>query len=141
MPLLQLLTDIHNDELKPMQQYLSSLIDSCRLSVANFNYMHQIRKDVAKLLIKEPALRHICSWECPVGDENIFAFDVNKRVKEYNKSLQLGAPSERGGFRGRPGFRFGRHNFGGRYSDRGRFSSYSPYSKEGRGRSSSSDKQ
>ena len=122
VPVFDLLTDVHNNDVKPIARYVPALIDACRLQVANINYMHQLRKDIAKFMIKEPALAHICSWDVKIGEENLFPFDVTKHVEDYKKALKLGAP-KRGFFRGR-GSSFRGRPFRARGSFKGKYTQY-----------------
>ena len=122
VPVFDLLTDVHHNDVKPIARYFPALIDACRLQVANINYMHQLRKDIAKFMIKEPALAHICSWDVKIGEENLFPFDVTKHVEDYKKALKLGAP-KRGFFRGR-GSSFRGRPFRARGSFKGKFGPY-----------------
>ena len=86
------------------------------------------------VLIQENALKQLCTWQCAIGDEFIFPFDVTKKVEEYKKAKQLGVRKRRV-FRGRPGFRGRGRSYGGR----GRYNNFRGFpsqsnSQSGRGK-------
>ena len=136
VPILNLLTDIHGGNMRPLSEYYQDLFCTLRLSVANLNYLHQTRKDLCKLLINEPGLKKQCNWSSAIGDDFIFPFDMVKKVEEYRKAIKLGAPRRPRFFRGRPSFRGGRYYGRGRSSFRGSYPRSAPQS--GRGRASTS---
>ena len=134
VPLFRILTDIHDGSVRPLDAYCEDIFACVRLLVANLNYLHQTRKDVCSVLIQENALKQLCTWQCAIGDEFIFPFDVTKKVEEYKKAKQLGVHKRRF-FRGRPGFRGRGRSYGGR----GRYNNFRGFpsqsnSQSGRGK-------
>ena len=59
------------------------------------------------MLIKEPGFKQLCNWKCPIGEDNIFACDINKKVEEFKKASKMGS-AKRGYSSGRSPFRGGR---------------------------------
>ena len=129
VPLLHFLSDIHDGALRPLPEYATEIFSSVRLIVANLNYLHQTRKDVYSMLIKEPGLKQLCNWKCPIGEDTILGCDINKKVEEFKKASKMGS-TRRGYPRGRSSFR------GGRGYSRGRnyFRGFSPRSSPPSGR-------
>ena len=42
------------------------------------------------MLIKEPGLKQLCDWKCPIGEDDIFGCDINKKVEEFKKASKMG---------------------------------------------------
>ncbi|MPC54312.1 hypothetical protein E2C01_048222 [Portunus trituberculatus] len=59
------------------------------------NYLNQVRKEVARIHINDSALAELCKWECEVGQEKLFPFDMIKLCEEVHKTRKLGRPSFR----------------------------------------------
>ncbi|MPC45529.1 hypothetical protein E2C01_039230 [Portunus trituberculatus] len=57
------------------------------------NYINQLRKEVAKIHINDSALADLCKWECEVGKDDLFPFDVTKKCEEIHKARKLERPS------------------------------------------------
>ena len=138
VPIMNFLTDIYSGKMRPLSDYFQDLMCSVRLTVANLNYLHQTRRDVCKLLIKEPGLHKFCNWNCAIGEEYLFPFDMVKKVEEYRKSIKLGVPQRGRYFRGRSSFRGNRFYAKGKGPYRGSTTIYPrSYPQSGQGKESS----
>ncbi|KAK4318784.1 hypothetical protein Pmani_010207 [Petrolisthes manimaculis] len=51
------------------------------------------QKEVARIHVNDTALAELCKWECEVGTEELFPFDVVKKCDEIHKTKKLGRPS------------------------------------------------
>ena len=134
VPLLHMMDDIARGTVKPATSYLDGTEDSVRLLAAVFNILNHVRKDVARYHVQETALQSFCNWDCEVGMDKLFPFDVTKRCDEIRKVRKLGSSgTQNRQFFGRGGGSFYK------YDDRYRSNDYkSDYKSDGgdrRGRS------
>ena len=90
VPLAQILSDFGEKNGKPVEDYLGGLNDSLRLLAAAFNYLNQLRKEVARISVSDSALAGLCKWDYDVGKDELFPFDVTKKCDELHKSKTLG---------------------------------------------------
>lgn len=102
-----------SDASKAPAAYLEPFNDSVRLFMAAFNWLSHGRKDNARNSVHDNSFGEICGWDTPVGKENLWPFDVRKKVDELKKTKKLGAPNYnykgKGKFpRSRPSFSFKR---------------------------------
>lgn len=95
VPIAQCVSDIGEKTEKPVASYLSDLNNSLRLLTSAVNYLNQLRKEVARIHVNDSALAELCKWECEVGREDLFPFDVVKKCDEIHKTRKLGRPSFR----------------------------------------------
>ncbi|MPD01014.1 hypothetical protein E2C01_096524 [Portunus trituberculatus] len=56
------------------------------------NYLNHLRKEVARLYVHDPAMTNLWKWECEVGRDELFPFDVVKKNEEIHKMRKLGRP-------------------------------------------------
>ena len=92
VPVAKLISDIGEKKNHPTDHYLASLNDSLRLLAAAFNYLNHIRKEVARIHVNDSVLAQLSRWECEVGTNELFLFDVAKKCDEIHKTKQLGKP-------------------------------------------------
>ncbi|MPC54745.1 hypothetical protein E2C01_048670 [Portunus trituberculatus] len=95
VPIAQCISDIGEKIEKPISSYLGDLNNSLRLLSSAVNYLNQVRKEVARIHVNDSALAELCKWECEVGRDELFPFDVIKKCEEIHKSRKLGRPSSR----------------------------------------------
>ncbi|XP_045129179.1 uncharacterized protein LOC123514963 isoform X1 [Portunus trituberculatus] len=86
----QCVSDIGERSGKTIGHYLDGLNNSIRLLASAVNYMNQLRKEVARLHVNDSALAELCRWECEVGRDTLFPFDVTKKCDEIHKTKRLG---------------------------------------------------
>ena len=92
VPMAKIVSDIGEKKNLPSEVCLSSLNDSLRLLAAAFNYNNHIRKEVARVHVNDSALAQLCKWECDVGSDELFPFNVAKKCDEIHKTKKLGMP-------------------------------------------------
>lgn len=95
VPIASCISDIGDKKGKPVYFYLDGLNNSLRLLTSAVNYINQLRKEVARTHVNDSALAELCNWECEVGKDDLFPFDVVKKCEEIHKSRKLGRPSFR----------------------------------------------
>ncbi|MPC86768.1 hypothetical protein E2C01_081604 [Portunus trituberculatus] len=95
VPIAHCTSDIGDRYVQPITCYLEGLNNSFRLLVSAVNYINQLRKEVALTHVNDSALEELCKWECEVGQDDLFPFDVIKKCEEIHKSRKLGRPSFR----------------------------------------------
>ena len=78
-----------------MFSYLEGFNDSLRLIISAFNYISQVRKEVFRFHVNDTALAELCKWDCEVGLDELFPFDVVKKCDEIQRTKKLGRPSFR----------------------------------------------
>lgn len=78
---------------KPPASYLESFNDSLRMMTATFNWLSHCRKDVVRNDVRDFAVGEMCGWDVPVGETELFPFDVTKRADEIKKTKKLGHSS------------------------------------------------
>ena len=88
------------DASKPPAAYLETFNDTVRMCMASFNWLSHARKDNARNSVRDPVFSDICGWDTAVGKENLWPFDVRKKVDEIKKTKKLGAPQ----YKARPKF-------------------------------------
>lgn len=92
MPVAKLISDIGGNKRLPTYHYLASLNDSLRLMAAAFNYLNHIRKEVVRIHVNDSALAQLSRWDCEVGTNELFPFDVAKKCEEIHRTKRLGKP-------------------------------------------------
>lgn len=92
VPVAKLISDIGENRHHPPDHYLANLNDCLRLLAAAFNYLNHIRKEVARIHVHDSALAQLSRWECEVGTNELFPFDVAKKCDEIHKTKKLGKP-------------------------------------------------
>lgn len=92
VPVAQCISDVGEGKGKTVSYYLEGLNNSLRLLSSAVNYVNQLRKDVARMHVNDSALADLCKWECEVGREDLFPFDVTKKCEEIRKTRKLGKP-------------------------------------------------
>ncbi|MPC75985.1 hypothetical protein E2C01_070386 [Portunus trituberculatus] len=80
---------------QPITCYLEGLNNSFRLLASAVNYINQLRKEVARIHVNDSALEELCKWECEVGHDDLFPFDIVKKCEEIHKSRKFVRPSFR----------------------------------------------
>lgn len=113
-PIITIIDDIGKGKKQPMETYLESCMDSLRLVTAAFSSLSQVRKDVVRNDVKE--MTKLCTWETPVGKEDLFGVDVMKKLDEVKKSKKLKVRDS-----------FGGKNRNQNYNSRTRFQGYGSY--------------
>ncbi|KAK4299840.1 hypothetical protein Pmani_027912 [Petrolisthes manimaculis] len=93
VPITQCVSDVGERKGKVINYYLEGLNDCLRLLISAINYTNQLRKEVARIHVNDTALAELCKWECEVGTEELFPFDVVKNCDEIHKTKKLGRPS------------------------------------------------
>ena len=119
VPVVRMVDDVANQRIvKPATAYLDGANVSVRLMATVFNLLNHVRKDVARFHVKETALQDICNWECDVGSDKLFPFNVTKRCDEIRKTRRLGSSDNRNNHSfGRGGVRYFGSNDRYRYYD------------------------
>ena len=79
VPITQCVSDIGEKTGKPLSHYLEGFNNSIRLLVSAVNFLNHMRKEVARLHVHDTALTDLCKWDCEVGTETLFPFDVAKK--------------------------------------------------------------
>ena len=74
---MQILTDFRDGRVRPLDAYCEGIFACVRLLVATLTYLHQAREAVCRVLVREEALKQLCTWQCALGDGSIFPFDVS----------------------------------------------------------------
>ncbi|MPC68198.1 hypothetical protein E2C01_062395 [Portunus trituberculatus] len=92
VPVVQCISDIGEKKGKPLYGYLDGLNNSLRLMTSVVNYLNHLRKEVACLHMHGPAMTNLCKWECEVGRDELFPFDLVKKCEEIHKMRKLGRP-------------------------------------------------
>ncbi|XP_063856582.1 uncharacterized protein LOC135098244 [Scylla paramamosain] len=95
VPIACCISDIGDKKDKPVNYYLDGLNNSLRLLTSAVNYINQLRKEIARTHVNDSALAELCNWECEVGKDDLFPFDVIKKCEEIHKSRKLGRPTFR----------------------------------------------
>ncbi|XP_045137191.1 uncharacterized protein LOC123519752 [Portunus trituberculatus] len=95
VPIAVCLDDIGKKKDKSLACYLDGLNSCLRLLTSAVNYLNQLRKDVARIHVRDSAMVDLCKWECEVGQQELFPFDVTKKCEEIHKAGRLGRPSFR----------------------------------------------
>lgn len=93
--LAQCVSDIGERAGKPLSHYLEGFNNSIRLLVSAINFLNHMRKEVARLHVHDSALTDLCKWDCDVGTDALFPFDIAKKCDEIHKTKRLGRPSFR----------------------------------------------
>jgi hypothetical protein len=91
VPVAQIISDIGQGKAKSTGSYLGSLINSLRLLAAGFNYLNHTRKEVTRLYVRDSAMNQLYKWDCEVGQDELYPFDVTKRCEEIHKAKKLGS--------------------------------------------------
>ena len=95
VPIAVCLNDIGDRKGKSLHCYLDGLNNCLRLLTSAVNYINQLRKDIARIHVRDSAMVDICKWECEVGQNELFPFDVTKKCEEIHKAGKLGRPAFR----------------------------------------------
>lgn len=95
VPIVQCLSDIGEKKCDRIHSYLEDLSGSLRLLLSATNYLNHLRKEVARIHVNDTALAELCKWECDVGTDSLFPFDVVKKCDEIHRTKKLGRPSFR----------------------------------------------
>ena len=93
VPIARQISDIGDKKGKTLNSYLDGLNNSLRLLSSAVNYINQLRKEVVRIHVHDSALVDLCKWECEVGKDDLFPFDVTKKCEEIHKTRKLGRPS------------------------------------------------
>ncbi|XP_045131599.1 uncharacterized protein LOC123516406 isoform X3 [Portunus trituberculatus] len=104
VPIARCISDMGERNVQPITCYLDGLNNSLRFLTSAVNYVIQLRKEVARFNVHDSALEELCKWECEVGRDDLFPFDVVKKCEDIHKSRKLGRPAFRP--RKAPGKRF-----------------------------------
>ena len=89
--------------------YLPMMNDVLRLLTATFNWLSHARKNVIRNDVNDPAMHELCTWDVPVGEKQLFPFDVTKKTDEVKKTKKLGAHGYRNRRPQRPSYGFKSH--------------------------------
>ena len=92
-PLASFVADVGQKQVKPAAEYLDGINSSVRMLTAAFNFLNFSRKEIVRNYVREKGLTSLCQWDCPVGQDELFPFDVTKRCDELRKVRTLGAPN------------------------------------------------
>lgn len=95
VPIARCLSDIGERKGQLISHYLDGLNSSVRLLASAVNYINQLRKEVVRLNVHDTALAELCRWDCEVGKDSLFPFDVVKKCDELHRTKQLGRPGFR----------------------------------------------
>ncbi|MPC16057.1 hypothetical protein E2C01_008869 [Portunus trituberculatus] len=79
VPIARCISNIGDRHVQPITCYLEGINNSFRLLVSTVNYINQLRKDVARIHVNDSALEEFCKWECEVGQDDLFPFDIVKK--------------------------------------------------------------
>ncbi|MPC68725.1 hypothetical protein E2C01_062931 [Portunus trituberculatus] len=90
VPVAQCISDIGEGKGKPVSSYLEGLDNSLRLLASAVNYVNQLWKEVARINVNDSPLAELCKWECAVGKEVLFPFDVTKKCDKICKTRKVG---------------------------------------------------
>ena len=129
VPIAVCVNDIGEKKGKSLTCYLDGLNTCLRLLTSAVNYINQLRKDIARIHVRDSAMVDLCKWECEVGQNELFPFDVAKKCEEIHKEGRLGRPSFRSskvpgtGRRFIPSSRPAHRSSQASYQSRGRFQS------------------
>ncbi len=87
--LIRMLDDVSHTatEKKPIEDYQPMLRDAVRMNVFAFTSLLQCRKDIWNGVGYPTSL--LCTWEEPVGLEELFDGNINKRIKQIQAERQL----------------------------------------------------
>ena len=89
IPILTILSDKAADIDKPVIAYKEQLHDALSLMTATITYINQARKDNIRNDINNYQLAKLCTWDTAVGTDELFPFDVSKKVDEMKKVKRL----------------------------------------------------
>lgn len=95
VPIVRCLSDIGEKKCESVHSYLDGFNGSLRLLISAINYINHLRKEVARIHVNDTALAELCKWECEVGTDSLFPFDVAKKCDEIHKTRKLGRPAFR----------------------------------------------
>uniref|UniRef100_A0A0P4WG63 Reverse transcriptase domain-containing protein n=1 Tax=Scylla olivacea TaxID=85551 RepID=A0A0P4WG63_SCYOL len=93
VPIARCISNIGQKTGKPITSYLNDLNESSTFDFCS--ELNQLRKEVARIHISDSALAELCKWECEVGQEDLFPFDVVKKCEDILKARRLGKPAFR----------------------------------------------
>ena len=100
VPIMNIMTDIEKGIHVPPLKILGELFRVCNMSMANFNALQQLRKDVVKSGVRNASVKDLCDWNCDIGDEHLFPEDLIKRIEDRIKASRV-LRAQRRGSRGR----------------------------------------
>lgn len=89
-PIAVCVNDIGEKKGKSLHCYLDGLNCCLRLLTSAVNYINQLRKDTARIHVRDLAMVDLCKWECEVGQDELFPFDVAKKCEEIHRAGRLG---------------------------------------------------
>ena len=92
VPIAQCISDIGERKGGSINSYLHGLNNSLRLLTSSVNFLNHLRKEVARIHVHDSALVDLCRWDCEVGKDELFPFDVAKKCDEIHKTKKLGRP-------------------------------------------------
>lgn len=95
VPIAYCVSDIGKKKGKNINFYLDGLNNSLRLLTSAVNYINQLRKEVARIHVRDTAMADLCKWKYEVGTDDLFPFNVVKKCEELHKTGKLGRPSFR----------------------------------------------
>lgn len=75
-------SDIGEMKGKNINYYLDELNNSLRLLTSAANYINQLRKEVARIHVRDTAMADLCKWEYEVGTDDLFPFNVVKKCED-----------------------------------------------------------
>ena len=84
-PIIMLINDIGTGQSeKPLHQLLDPLNDAKRLLVAAINFGNHARKEMVRSILRDPRFIPLCSWDTPVGKEELFGPEFLKQFQEVD---------------------------------------------------------
>ena len=108
--------------------HLEDINKSLKLMTAAINYVNHSRKENVRNGVRDNVLRRLCSWDCSVGNKELFPFKVSKRCHELRRAKNLGR------FKSWNDFKGSRRGGYGRFSGRGAKKPFLGFPPRGRGK-------
>ncbi len=82
--LVRIVDQIGGDEAGACADHVTELSDAVTMMVMGFSYLSQVRKELIRNALGYP-LAKFCTWDTPVGVEDLFP-DLSKKLKEREES-------------------------------------------------------
>ncbi|MPC48803.1 hypothetical protein E2C01_042586 [Portunus trituberculatus] len=85
VPIACCINDIGEKKGQNINCHLDGLNNSLRLLSSTVHYVNHLRKEVARIHVHDSALPDLCRWECEVGQDDLFLFDMVKKCEEAHR--------------------------------------------------------
>lgn len=80
IPIAKCISDIRKKKANIINSYQKRLNKRFRLLTSTVNYINQLVREVAHIHRHDSALAKLCRWDCKIGKDELFPFDVVKKL-------------------------------------------------------------